>query len=164
MEKNGFVTATELGTTNKLFVVATKNFAVATKRFVNRTKHSVVVTTYFCYPYIDKWFCWYNKTLFSLKIKISPKRANCSAKRFAVSSEEEPCKSLWFYDLTFRIANSVKWTSILCWISTRSDRCEHRARNTQGSSINYVITIPKFSPLPCLKNNVLESENIENSS
>jgi len=54
MEKNGFVTATELGTTNKLFVVATKNFAVATKRFVNRTKHSVVVTTYFCYPYIDK--------------------------------------------------------------------------------------------------------------
>jgi len=28
--KKGFVTATKLGTTNKLFVVATKNFAAAT--------------------------------------------------------------------------------------------------------------------------------------
>jgi len=53
-KKNGFVTATELGTTNKLFVVATKNFAAAIKRFVNRTKHSVVVTKYFCYPYFNK--------------------------------------------------------------------------------------------------------------
>jgi len=40
--KNGFVTAAELGTTNKLFVNATKNFAAATKRFLNRTKHFVV--------------------------------------------------------------------------------------------------------------------------
>ena len=30
------------------------------KRFVDRTKHFVVVTKYFCYPYINKWFCWYN--------------------------------------------------------------------------------------------------------
>jgi len=30
MEKNGFVTATNLGTTNKFFVAATKNFAAAT--------------------------------------------------------------------------------------------------------------------------------------
>jgi len=52
--KNGFVTATKLGTTNKLFVVATKNFAAATKRFVNRTKHCVFVTKYFCYPYFNK--------------------------------------------------------------------------------------------------------------
>jgi len=37
MEKNGFVTATKLGT-NKFFVAATKNFAVATKRFVDKTK------------------------------------------------------------------------------------------------------------------------------
>jgi len=37
-EKNGFVTATKLGTTNKFFVAATKNFAAATKRFVDRTK------------------------------------------------------------------------------------------------------------------------------
>ena len=48
-EKNGFVTATKLGTT-KFFVAATKNFAGATKRFVDRTKHFAVVTKYFCYP------------------------------------------------------------------------------------------------------------------
>jgi len=42
--KNGFVTATKLGTTDKIFVAATKNFAAATKRFVDRTKHFVVVT------------------------------------------------------------------------------------------------------------------------
>jgi len=52
--KNGFVTATKLGTTNKLFVVATRNFAAATKRFVNRTKHFIVVTKYFSYPYFNK--------------------------------------------------------------------------------------------------------------
>jgi len=52
-EKNGFVTATKLGTTNNFFVAATKNFAAATKRFVDRTKH-FVVTKYFCYPYFDK--------------------------------------------------------------------------------------------------------------
>ena len=46
-EKNGFVTATKLGTTNTFFVVATNNFAAATKRFVDRTKHFVVVTKYF---------------------------------------------------------------------------------------------------------------------
>jgi len=51
--KNGLVTATKLGTTNKLFVAATKNFAAATKRFVDRTKH-FVVTKYFCYPYFNK--------------------------------------------------------------------------------------------------------------
>jgi len=37
--KNGFVTATKLGTTNNIFVAATKNFAASTKRFVDRTKH-----------------------------------------------------------------------------------------------------------------------------
>jgi len=41
-EKNGFVTATKLGTTNKFFVAATKHFAAATKRFVDRTKHFVI--------------------------------------------------------------------------------------------------------------------------
>jgi len=45
--KNGFVTATTLGTTNK-------HFAASTKRFVDRTKHFVVVTKYFCYPYFNK--------------------------------------------------------------------------------------------------------------
>ena len=33
--KNGFVSATKLGTTDKIFVAATKNFAAATKRFVD---------------------------------------------------------------------------------------------------------------------------------
>jgi len=55
--KNGFVTATKLGTINKIFVAATKNFAVVTKRFVDRTKHFVVVTKCFCYPYFNKCFC-----------------------------------------------------------------------------------------------------------
>jgi len=53
-EKNGFVTATKLGTTNKFFVAATQNFAADSKRFVHRTKHFVVVTKYFCYPYFNK--------------------------------------------------------------------------------------------------------------
>ena len=53
-EKNGFVTATKLGTTNKVFVAATKNFAAATKRFDDRTKHFIAVTKYFCYPYFNK--------------------------------------------------------------------------------------------------------------
>jgi len=52
--KNGFVTATKLGTKDKKFVATTKNFAAATKRFVDRTKHFVVVTKYFCYPYFNK--------------------------------------------------------------------------------------------------------------
>jgi len=45
--KNGFVTATKLGTTNKIFVAATK-------RFVDRTKRFVVVTKCFRYPYFNK--------------------------------------------------------------------------------------------------------------
>jgi len=53
-KKNGFVTATKLGTTNKLFVATTKNFAAATKSFADRTKHFVVVTEYFCFPYFNK--------------------------------------------------------------------------------------------------------------
>jgi len=55
--KNGFVTATKLGTTDKIFVAATKNFAAATKRFVDRTKHFVVATKWFCYPYFNKCIC-----------------------------------------------------------------------------------------------------------
>jgi len=43
-EKNVFFMATKLGTTNKIFVAATKNIAAATKRFVDRTKHFVAVT------------------------------------------------------------------------------------------------------------------------
>jgi len=46
-KKDGFVTATKLGITNKVFVAATKNFAAATKRFVN-------VTKYLCYLYFNK--------------------------------------------------------------------------------------------------------------
>jgi len=50
MEKNGFVTATKLGTTNGFFVASTENFAAATKRFVDRTKRFVVVTKYILLP------------------------------------------------------------------------------------------------------------------
>jgi len=53
-EKNGFVTATKIGTTNIFFVAATKNFEAATKRFFDRTNHFVVVTKYFCCPYCNK--------------------------------------------------------------------------------------------------------------
>jgi len=53
-EKNSFVTATKLGTTNNFFVAATKIFDAATIRFIDRTKHFVVVTKYFCYPYFNK--------------------------------------------------------------------------------------------------------------
>jgi len=53
-EKNGFVTATKLGTTDKISVAATKIFATATKRFVDRTKHFIVVKKCFCYPYFNK--------------------------------------------------------------------------------------------------------------
>jgi len=52
--KNGFVTATKLGTTNEFFVASTKNFAAVTERFVDRIKPFVVVTKYFCYPYFNK--------------------------------------------------------------------------------------------------------------
>ena len=52
--KNGFVTATKSGTTNKYFVAVTTNFAAATKRIVDRTKYFAVVTNYFCYPYFNK--------------------------------------------------------------------------------------------------------------
>jgi len=52
--KNGFVTATKLGTTNDFFAASTKNFTAATKCFLARTKHFVVVTKYFCYPYFNK--------------------------------------------------------------------------------------------------------------
>jgi len=52
-EKNGFVTAAKIGTTNNFFVTATKNFSAATKRFVDRTKH-FVVTKYFGNPYFNK--------------------------------------------------------------------------------------------------------------
>ena len=70
---NDFVTATKLGTTNKIFVAATKNFAAATKRFVDRTKYFVVVTKCFCYPSFKKWFCWYKKkAFFPVMMKIQP--------------------------------------------------------------------------------------------
>jgi len=53
-KKNGFVTATKLGTKHIFFVAATKNFAAASKRFVDRTKHFVVLTKYLCYPFFNK--------------------------------------------------------------------------------------------------------------
>jgi len=55
--KNGFVTATKLGTTNKIFVAAAKNFAAATKRFV-------VVTKYFVIPILTNDFVGITKPFF----------------------------------------------------------------------------------------------------
>ena len=64
-EKNGFVTATKLGTTNIFFVAATKNFAAATKRFVDRTKQFVVVTKYvFVIPILTNDFVSITKPFF----------------------------------------------------------------------------------------------------
>jgi len=86
-EKNGFDTATKLGTTNEFFVAPTKNFATTTKRFLDRTIHFVVVIKYFCYPYFNKWLCWYNKTFFSVcqfgrQLDIHSCRAGCLKRNF----------------------------------------------------------------------------------
>ena len=62
-EKKGFVTATKLGTTNKIFVAATKNFVAATKRLVDRTKH-FVVAKYCCYPFLTNDFVGIAKPFF----------------------------------------------------------------------------------------------------
>ena len=47
-----------------------QNFAAATKRFVDRTNHFVVVTKYFFYPYFNKWFCWCNKTFYTVNLSV----------------------------------------------------------------------------------------------
>jgi len=52
-KKNGFVTATKLGTAIFL-VAATKDFAAASKPFVDRARHFVIVTKYFCHLYFNK--------------------------------------------------------------------------------------------------------------
>jgi len=65
-KNNGFVTAKKSGTTNKFFVAATENLAAATKRFVDRTNNFVIVTKYFCCPYFNNSFCWYNKTFYTV--------------------------------------------------------------------------------------------------
>jgi len=62
--KNGFVTATKIVTTNKIFVAATENFAAATKRFVDRTKRFVVVTKYFFIPILTIDFVGITKPFF----------------------------------------------------------------------------------------------------
>jgi len=49
---------------NKWFLLLLQPKIAATKRIVDRTKYFVVVTKYFCYPYFNKWLCWYNKTFF----------------------------------------------------------------------------------------------------
>jgi len=66
-EKNGFVTATKLGTTSKFFVATTKNFAAATKRFVDRTKHFVVTKSFFI-PILTHDFVTFYTVLFPLGI------------------------------------------------------------------------------------------------
>jgi len=39
---------------------------------VDRTKPFVFVTKYFCYPYFNKRFCWYNKTFYTMKTFFFP--------------------------------------------------------------------------------------------
>jgi len=48
------------------FVASTNHFAAETKRLVDRTEHFVVVIKYFCYPYFNKIFCWYDKTFYTV--------------------------------------------------------------------------------------------------
>jgi len=99
--KKWFCYGNKIRTTNKFFVAATKNFAAATKSFVDRTKHFVVVTKYFCYPYFNKWFCWYNKTFYSVEL-----RCRCSTRKYPnlISSRHKllslqlalhPCENVW---------------------------------------------------------------------
>jgi len=66
-KKCGFVTATKLGTTDKIFVAATKNFAAATKRFVGRTKHFVVVKNVFVIPILTNDFVSITKPFFPVQ-------------------------------------------------------------------------------------------------
>jgi len=68
-EKNGFVTATKLGTTNEFFVALTKNFAAATKRLVDRTKHFVVVTKKFVIPILTNDFVGISKPFFPWSVQ-----------------------------------------------------------------------------------------------
>jgi len=72
--KKWFCYGNEIGTTDKIFVAATKNFATATKRFVDRTKHLVVVTKFFVIPILTNDFVSITKPFFpcssSGKIKI----------------------------------------------------------------------------------------------
>jgi len=84
--KNDFVTATKLGTTNKIIVAATKNFAAATKRFVDRTKHFVVVTKYFANHILTNDFVSITKPFFPWTI--------ASRKRFVnIASANQNCCS-----------------------------------------------------------------------
>jgi len=52
-EKNGFVTVTKLGTTNKFFVAATKNFPQQPNVLLIEPNILLLLTKYFCYPYFD---------------------------------------------------------------------------------------------------------------
>jgi len=63
--KKWFCYGNKIRATINFFVAATKNFAAATKPFVDRTKH-FVVTNYFCCPYFNKRFCWYNRTFYTV--------------------------------------------------------------------------------------------------
>jgi len=143
-EKNGFVTATKLGVTYKFFVVATKNFAAATKHFVDRTKH-FVVTKYFCYPYFNKWFCWYNKTFYTVYAFL-----NASSERGVKTDLEDVITpnriklnfNLWILDrpkvktLCTRLTMSFRGTTFRV-LSRATERASFfwRGRNSVGSSV-----------------------------
>ena len=97
-EKNGFVTATKLGTTNNFFVAATKNFAAATKRFVDKTKH-FVVKNIFAIPILTNDFVGITKPFIPcILCKISNKSSLiCYRSQFLVGGK------------VFLIANAKPW-------------------------------------------------------
>jgi len=74
-EKNGFVTATKLGTTNNFFVAATKYFAAATKLFVDRTKQ-LVVTKYYFIPTLTNDFVGITKPFIGLNLELVMRKTN----------------------------------------------------------------------------------------
>jgi len=52
--KNGFVTATKLGTTINFLLLQPKILLQQPNVLLIETKHFVVVTKYLCYPYFNK--------------------------------------------------------------------------------------------------------------
>ena len=67
-KKNGFVTATKLGTTNNFLLLLQPKILPQQPNGLLIEPNILVLTKYFCYPYFNKWFCWYNKTFFSVAV------------------------------------------------------------------------------------------------
>jgi len=68
IEKNGFVTATKLGTTNEFFVASTKNFAAATKRLLIERNILLLWQNIFVIPTLTNDFVGITKPFFPCKL------------------------------------------------------------------------------------------------